>query len=154
MNPSRDGPNHLSRLRRMEEALIGGQAAGCDSRGAGWDGIWALGGNDETSRGSRDDAGSVGRLVDNTRAFYIRFGIRRVRRTRNCERAATYSQMLNAVNKVAWILDQSVGKSAAFDTLAYLGPSDLRYHIVLLAAIKTRYKVFNLLEKFSFYSLT
>lgn len=51
-------------------------------------------------------------------------------------RAATYSQMLNAVNKVAWILDQSIGKSTAFDTLAYLGPNDLRYHIVLLAAIR------------------
>lgn len=57
-------------------------------------------------------------------------------------RSATYSQMLNAVNKVAWILDQSVGKSPKFDTLTYLGPSDLRYHIVLLAAIKTGYKVF------------
>ncbi|GAM37529.1 hypothetical protein TCE0_024f07522 [Talaromyces pinophilus] len=57
-------------------------------------------------------------------------------------RAATYSQMLNAANKVAWILDQTVGKSTAFDTLAYLGPSDLRYHIVLLAAMKTGYKAF------------
>ncbi|KAI7968473.1 hypothetical protein EIK77_006492 [Talaromyces pinophilus] len=65
-------------------------------------------------------------------------------------RAATYSQMLNAANKVAWILDQTVGKSTAFDTLAYLGPSDLRYHIVLLAAMKTGYKVSNL-EKFKVY---
>lgn len=65
-------------------------------------------------------------------------------------RAATYSQMLKAVNKVAWILDQSVGKSNTFDTLAYLGPSDLRYHIVLLAAIKTGYKVFDLSKNIRF----
>jgi acyl-CoA synthetase (AMP-forming)/AMP-acid ligase II len=62
-------------------------------------------------------------------------------------RAATYSHMLNAVNKVAWILDQSIGKSTNYDTLAYLGPSDLRYHIVLLASIKTGYKVFHTLKK-------
>ncbi|EED15544.1 NRPS-like enzyme, putative [Talaromyces stipitatus ATCC 10500] len=57
-------------------------------------------------------------------------------------RTATYSQMLSAVNKVAWILDKSLGKNATFETLPYLGPSDLRYHIVLLAAIKTGYKAF------------
>jgi acyl-coenzyme A synthetase/AMP-(fatty) acid ligase len=40
------------------------------------------------------------------------------------------------------MLDKTIGKSTDFDTLAYLGPSDLRYHIVILAAIKTGYKAF------------
>jgi acyl-CoA synthetase (AMP-forming)/AMP-acid ligase II len=57
-------------------------------------------------------------------------------------RAATYGQMRNAVNRVAWMLVETVGPSSQFDTLAYLGPNDLRYHIVVLAAIKTGYKAF------------
>jgi acyl-coenzyme A synthetase/AMP-(fatty) acid ligase len=57
-------------------------------------------------------------------------------------RAATYGQIRNAVNRVAWILDETIGPSTEFDTLTYLGPSDLRYHIVILAAIKTGYKAF------------
>lgn len=56
-------------------------------------------------------------------------------------RAATYGQMRNAVNRMAWMLEETIGTSTQFDTLAYLGPGDLRYHIVLLAAIKTGYKV-------------
>ncbi|KAK4106758.1 acetyl-CoA synthetase-like protein [Parathielavia hyrcaniae] len=57
-------------------------------------------------------------------------------------RAATYGQICNAVNRVAWMLAETIGPSAEFDTLAYLGPSDLRYHVVILAAIKTGYKAF------------
>ncbi|KAK4233779.1 hypothetical protein C8A03DRAFT_47750 [Achaetomium macrosporum] len=57
-------------------------------------------------------------------------------------RAATYGQIRNAVNRVAWMLSNTIGTSTQFDTLAYLGPSDLRYHIVILAAIKTGYKAF------------
>ncbi|KAL4936564.1 hypothetical protein BDV06DRAFT_233299 [Aspergillus oleicola] len=57
-------------------------------------------------------------------------------------RAATYSQMRNAVNRTAWIFAGSIGTSTNFDTLAYLGHADLRYHIVLLAAIKIGYKAF------------
>lgn len=57
-------------------------------------------------------------------------------------RAATYSQINSAVNQVAWILQDDIGISTQSDTLAYLGPSDLRYHIVLLAAMKIGYKVF------------
>lgn len=57
-------------------------------------------------------------------------------------KAATYGQIRNAVNRVAWILAETIGPSTEFDTLAYLGPSDLRYHIVILAAIKTGYKAF------------
>jgi len=57
-------------------------------------------------------------------------------------RPATYRQIRNAVNRVAWMLAETIGASTQFDTLAYLGPNDLRYHIVVLAAIKTGYKAF------------
>ncbi|PLB43526.1 putative NRPS-like enzyme [Aspergillus steynii IBT 23096] len=57
-------------------------------------------------------------------------------------RAATYSQMRKAVDSVAWLFDASIGSRRMFDTLAYMGPGDLRYHIVLLAAIKTGHKPF------------
>ncbi|KAL4862619.1 hypothetical protein BDV12DRAFT_40068 [Aspergillus spectabilis] len=57
-------------------------------------------------------------------------------------RSATYRQICNAVNRLAWIFVDTIGTSTAFDTLAYLGPWDLRYHIALLAAIKTGYKAF------------
>ncbi|KAL3446441.1 putative NRPS-like enzyme [Aspergillus insuetus] len=57
-------------------------------------------------------------------------------------RAATYAQMRNAVDRVAWLLREQIGQSTTFETLAYMGPGDLRYHIVLLAAVKAGYKPF------------
>jgi acyl-CoA synthetase (AMP-forming)/AMP-acid ligase II len=57
-------------------------------------------------------------------------------------RAATYGQIRNAVNRVAWMLAETIGAGTQFDTFAYLGPGDLRYHIVILAAIKAGYKAF------------
>jgi acyl-coenzyme A synthetase/AMP-(fatty) acid ligase len=50
--------------------------------------------------------------------------------------------MRNAVDHVAWLLKERIGPSTTFETLAYMGPGDLRYHIVLLAAVKTGYKPF------------
>ncbi|KAK2595805.1 hypothetical protein QQS21_006568 [Conoideocrella luteorostrata] len=57
-------------------------------------------------------------------------------------RAITNLEVWNAVNRVAWWLDENLGRSQNFETLAYLGPGDLRYSIILLAAMKTGYKVF------------
>ncbi|KAL4905238.1 hypothetical protein BDW74DRAFT_185288 [Aspergillus multicolor] len=57
-------------------------------------------------------------------------------------RAATYAQMRNAVDYMAYFLAESIGTSEIFTTLAYMGPGDLRYYIVLLAAVKTGYKPF------------
>ncbi|KAL3459645.1 putative NRPS-like enzyme [Aspergillus heterothallicus] len=57
-------------------------------------------------------------------------------------RTATYAQMRNAVDRVAWLLTERLGPSTTFETLAYMGPGDLRYHIVLLAAVKAGYKPF------------
>ena len=56
-------------------------------------------------------------------------------------RSATHLELLNAVNKVAWLLEESLGRSDTFETIAYLGPNDLRSIIVVLAGIKTGYKV-------------
>jgi acyl-coenzyme A synthetase/AMP-(fatty) acid ligase len=50
--------------------------------------------------------------------------------------------MRNAVDRVAWLLKEQIGQSTTFKTLAYMGPGDLRYHIVLLAAVKAGYKPF------------
>lgn len=56
-------------------------------------------------------------------------------------RSVTYSEVSKAVSHVAWWLEENIGKTDAFDTIAYLGPGDLRYSIILLAAIKTGHKV-------------
>ena len=37
----------------------------------------------------------------------------------------------------------NLGRSTVFETIAYIGPSDLRYAIVFLAAVKCGYKVSN-----------
>ncbi|KAH7411425.1 putative NRPS-like enzyme [Cadophora sp. MPI-SDFR-AT-0126] len=57
-------------------------------------------------------------------------------------RSATHLELLNAVSKVAWLLEKSLGRSENFETIAYLGPNDLRSIIVVLAGIKTGYKTF------------
>jgi hypothetical protein len=55
-------------------------------------------------------------------------------------RSATHLEVANAINKVAWLLDEHFGKGKDFETLAYLGPNDLRYTIVVVAGIKAGYK--------------
>ena len=52
-----------------------------------------------------------------------------------------YSTFATAVNRCAWWIEKELGKSETFETIGYLGPLDLRYPILLLAAIKTGYKV-------------
>jgi len=56
-------------------------------------------------------------------------------------RSATHLELLNAVNKVAWLLEETLGKGKNFETIAYIGPNDLRCSIVVLAGIKAGYKV-------------
>ncbi|KAF2016134.1 acetyl-CoA synthetase-like protein [Aaosphaeria arxii CBS 175.79] len=57
-------------------------------------------------------------------------------------RTITWSQFADAVNKMAYWLDNQLGKSRDQDTIAYLGPSDPRYSIMIPAAIKTSRKLF------------
>ena len=58
-------------------------------------------------------------------------------------RTITFQTLSNATNACCWWIESKVGKSDKFDTLAYLGPSDLRNIIIILAAIKTGHKVYN-----------
>lgn len=53
----------------------------------------------------------------------------------------TWSRYADAINKVAFWLDEQLGKSKDNDTVAYLAPSDGRYAIVLPAVVKTNRKV-------------
>ena len=57
--------------------------------------------------------------------------------------AVTYRSIANAVNRASYWLDSNLGKPGhkEFPTFAYVGPLDLGYPIMLLAAIKTHRKV-------------
>lgn len=56
-------------------------------------------------------------------------------------RKVTYANFANAINGLAHWIKSTLGQGENFDTLAYIGPNDLRYNIVLLAAVKAGYKV-------------
>ncbi len=56
-------------------------------------------------------------------------------------RKVTYGHFANSVNRCAWWLEKELGKGQNFETLAYVGPSDIRYAIMTLAAVKIGYKV-------------
>ncbi|KIX96004.1 uncharacterized protein Z520_08259 [Fonsecaea multimorphosa CBS 102226] len=57
-------------------------------------------------------------------------------------RAATNLEVSNAVDEVAWLIEKELGRPKDFPTIAYLGPADLRYSIVVMAAMKTGHKTF------------
>jgi acyl-CoA synthetase (AMP-forming)/AMP-acid ligase II len=50
-------------------------------------------------------------------------------------------QYARAIDKVAYWLDEHLGKTTQSDTIAYSGPNDPRYAIIMPAAIKTGRKV-------------
>ncbi|KAF2087957.1 acetyl-CoA synthetase-like protein, partial [Saccharata proteae CBS 121410] len=56
----------------------------------------------------------------------------------------TYAQVARAVNKLAWWLDEKLGQwpdGVEPEMLAYIGPRDLRYAIIVVAAMKTNRQV-------------
>jgi acyl-CoA synthetase (AMP-forming)/AMP-acid ligase II len=53
----------------------------------------------------------------------------------------TYGDLARAVNRCAWWMERTLQRSETFETLNYVGPQDLRYVILLFAAIKTGYQV-------------
>lgn len=56
-------------------------------------------------------------------------------------RQITYKDFANAINGAArWIVD-TFGHGKNFETLAYLGPNDVRYPALILGAVKAGYKV-------------
>ncbi len=67
-----------------------------------------------------------------------------VRRSSNLSdgfRDISYGQVARAINRVSWWIEQNVGKSTTFETLAYMGPPDLRYAVLTVAAQKTGHVV-------------
>ncbi|KAI6277870.1 hypothetical protein MCOR14_004263 [Pyricularia oryzae] len=56
-------------------------------------------------------------------------------------RNLTLAQYARAVDRLAWHIESTMGRSSTFSTFLYFGLTDVRYAIVLLAAIKTGHKV-------------
>ncbi|RYP43923.1 hypothetical protein DL768_009554 [Monosporascus sp. mg162] len=53
----------------------------------------------------------------------------------------SYDTFANAINKLAWFIVNSIGRSSTFETIAYLGAPDIRYHMIQMASCKTGHKV-------------
>lgn len=53
----------------------------------------------------------------------------------------TNAQLNNAIKYAAALLFSRYGRSDSFETIAYIGPADLSYFIVMLAGVKIGYKV-------------
>lgn len=56
-------------------------------------------------------------------------------------RKITYAAFANAINGVAWWLQETLGPGRHSEALAYIGPNDLRYPALILGAIKAGYMV-------------
>ena len=52
----------------------------------------------------------------------------------------SYGAFANAINRLAWWIEENLGKKSTFETVSYIGPPDLRYIILTIAAQKTGYK--------------
>ena len=63
-------------------------------------------------------------------------------------RDISYGQVARAINKAAWWIDEHIGKSTKFEKLAYIGPPDLRYSILTIAAQKTGHTVSRTFRKY------
>lgn len=61
-------------------------------------------------------------------------------------RDLSFGVFARAVNRCSWWLLQELGQSQSFETLSYSGPQDVRYHILLLASIKTGHNVGSFIE--------
>lgn len=56
-------------------------------------------------------------------------------------RKTTYRALANAVNGVAWWLQQELGQGQDHQTLVYVGPNDITYVTIILGAVKAGDKV-------------
>lgn len=56
-------------------------------------------------------------------------------------RDVTFLDLSRAVNQATSWLETKFGRSSTFETLAYIGPPDIRYFILVLAASHIGYKV-------------
>ncbi|KUI57302.1 Linear gramicidin synthase subunit D [Cytospora mali] len=55
-------------------------------------------------------------------------------------KAITFSDVATATNYMAAWIHHNLGLSTSFQTIAYMGPGDLRYVVIFLAAVKCGYK--------------
>ncbi|KAM0814309.1 hypothetical protein AB5N19_00099 [Seiridium cardinale] len=56
-------------------------------------------------------------------------------------RSLTWQQYADAINKTAYWLDETFGRCINNETVAYYGPSDIRYAILFAASVKTGRKL-------------
>lgn len=56
-------------------------------------------------------------------------------------REYNYKELANAIDNLAWWLEEKLGGRGNFETVAYLGVQDPRYTIFTLACMKTGYVV-------------
>ena len=57
----------------------------------------------------------------------------------------TYRQFANAINKASWWLEAQLGPNQErFETVAYVGPKDLAYPVLTMAAVKVGCKVYEM----------
>ena len=56
-------------------------------------------------------------------------------------RKITYRDFANAINGLAWCLYDTLGFGEDHEVVAYIGPNDVRYPALVLAAIKAGYVV-------------
>ncbi|KAI1097411.1 acetyl-CoA synthetase-like protein [Jackrogersella minutella] len=47
----------------------------------------------------------------------------------------------NAINRTSWFLRRVLGEPKSFDTVAYMGPNDIRYFLFMFGAIKVGFKM-------------
>ena len=59
----------------------------------------------------------------------------------------TYAAFANAINGLAWWIEDHLGHGTDFETLTYFGPNDFRFNALTLAACKAGYKVCKVLYK-------
>ena len=56
-------------------------------------------------------------------------------------RDISFRSFARAINRAAWFLETTYGRAAQCQTIAYIGKSDMRYHVLSMAAAKTGYQV-------------
>ena len=53
----------------------------------------------------------------------------------------SFRSFADAINRAAWFLETTFGRASNSETIAYIGKSDMRYHVLSMAAAKTGYQV-------------
>ena len=72
------------------------------------------------------------------------FSIPRSENPKDGWKVVTFKEYANAINRVAHRIIERCGTPSpgSFPTIAYIGPNDARYVVLMVGAIKAGYKVF------------